>query len=107
MTSVVGEVSLLNKNSIVDSIQQIKLDVRKLNDSGLEISDSLDAFKTSVNIEVKKIGDVIKYNSIVDTLVNDVQVLMNRTGTGNIRYKDLATSAENLYNGLPTHSLRP
>lgn len=104
MTSVVGEVSLLNKNSIVDSIQQIKLDVRKLNDSGLEISDSLDAFKTSVNIEVKKIGDVIKYNSIVDTLVNDVQVLMNRTGTGNIRYKDLATSAENLYNDLQTQT---
>jgi hypothetical protein len=104
MTGVVGEVSLLNKNSIVDSIQKIQLDVRKLNDIGIETSDNLNSFKNSVSTEVKKIGDVIKYNSIVDTLVGDVQVLMNRTGTGNIRYKDLATSAENLYNDLQTQT---
>jgi hypothetical protein len=104
MTEVVGEVSLLNKNSIVDSIQKIQLDVRKLNEDGIEVNSNLNSFKNSVNEEVKKIGDVIKYNSIVDTLVGDVQVLMNRTGTGNIRYKDLATSAENLYNDLQTQT---
>lgn len=104
MTEVVGEVSLLNKNSIADSIQRIQLDVKKLNEDGIEVNSNLNAFKNSVNEEVKKIGDVIKYNSIVDTLVGDVQVLMNRTGTANIRYKDLATSAENLYNDLQTQT---
>lgn len=104
MSGVIGEISLLNKNSIVDSIQKIQLDVKKLNDNGLESSDSFNAFKKSVENEVKKIGDVVRYNSIVDTLVGDVQVLMNRTGTGNIRYKDLATSAENLYNDLQTQT---